>query len=193
MAPVTPGQHPHTSGPIVVRALDGPDFRRLHEIDVSEHITLIYRWADGALRPEAIEANRPRWDRALWQERLNEWRASLQPDAWLGAFAGNQLAGEASVRYELEPGMAQLTTLHVDRGHRRQGIARQLLAAVTEMAEEHGAEQLYVSASETESAVGFYLSQGFRPTSTPNPRLFELEPEDIHMVLRLRLIRPASA
>ena len=185
MAPVTPGQHPHTSGPIVVRALDGPDFRRLHEIDVSEHITLIYRWTDGALRPEAFEANRPRWDQAQWQERSTDWRRDLQPDAWLGAFVGGRLAGEASVRYELAPRMAQLTTLHVDRAYRRQSIARRLLAAVILTAEERGAEQIYVSASETESAVSFYLSQGFRPTDSPNRRLFELEPKDIHMVRRL--------
>jgi hypothetical protein len=41
---------------------------------------------------------------------------------------------------------------------------------------------MYVSAVPSESAVGFYQSQGFEPTDTPIPTLFELEPEDIHMV-----------
>jgi N-acetylglutamate synthase-like GNAT family acetyltransferase len=45
-----------------------------------------------------------------------------------------------------------------------------------------GAERLYVSATPSESAVGFYLEQGFAPVKEPLPELYELEPEDIHMV-----------
>jgi hypothetical protein len=41
---------------------------------------------------------------------------------------------------------------------------------------------LYVSATPSESAVGFYTGQGFRPTEEVNEELFELEPEDIHMI-----------
>ncbi len=167
---------------LVIRLLEESDFDRLHEIDVSEHITLRYRWVDGQLLPEPGDWQRPRGDQAHWQEKLTEWRANLQPDVWLGAFVGEQMAGLASLRYRLAPSMAQLTSLHVDRAHRRKGLARQLLQTVVAMAEECGADELYVSATESESAVGFYLSQGFRPTDKPNPRLFELEPEDIHMV-----------
>ena len=72
------------------------------------------------------------------------------------------------------------------------GLARQLVQTIVAMAEEHGADQLYVSATESESAVGFYLSQGFRPTSTPDPRMFELEPKDIHMVRPLNPVRLLS-
>ena len=72
------------------------------------------------------------------------------------------------------------------------GLARQLLRMVVAMAEEHGAEELYVSATESESAVGFYLSQGFRPTDKPDPHLFELEPKDIHMVRPLSTVRRLS-
>jgi hypothetical protein len=49
-----------------------------------------------------------------------------------------------------------------------------------------------VSATESESAVSFYLSQGFRPTATPNPQMFELEPLDIHMVRPLSPVRPGG-
>jgi hypothetical protein len=49
-------------------------------------------------------------------------------------------------------------------------------------AKKAGAKRMYVSAVPSESAVGFYLSQGFEPTDTPIPALFELEPQDIHMV-----------
>ncbi len=167
---------------LVIRLLEESDFDRLHEIDLSEHITQIYRWVDGQLLPEPHDWQRPRWDQAHWQEQLTEWRTNLHPDVWLGAFVGEQMAGLASLRYQLAPHMAQLTTLHVDQAHRRKGLARQLVQTVVAMAEERGAAELYVSATESESAVGFYLSQGFRPTHTPNPQMFELEPKDIHMV-----------
>ena len=41
-----------------------------------------------------------------------------------------------------------------------------------------------MSSTPSESAVGFYRSRGFRLTS-PLPELFELEPEDIHLILEL--------
>jgi hypothetical protein len=34
----------------------------------------------------------------------------------------------------------------------------------------------------TNPAVGFYLSQGFRPAQEVDPDLFAQEPEDIHLV-----------
>lgn len=54
------------------------------------------------------------------------------------------------------------------------------------MAHEDGATHLYVSATPTGSAVGFYTSKGFAPTDTPHPDLLAEEPEDIHMILDLR-------
>jgi hypothetical protein len=48
-----------------------------------------------------------------------------------------------------------------------------------------GAEQLYISASDTESAVGFYLGYGCRPAERVDPELFALEPTDIHLTLDL--------
>ncbi len=178
---------------LVIRRLDESDFDQLHNIDLSEHTSLIYRWVNGQLQPEPHDGYRPRWNQAQWQERLTEWRTDLQPDVWLGAFVGGQMAALASLRYRLVPEMAQLTTLHVDQAHRRQGLARQLLQTVVAMAEESGAGELYVSSTESESAVGFYLSQGFRPTDTPNPQMFELEPNDIHMVRPLIPVRPSLA
>jgi ribosomal protein S18 acetylase RimI-like enzyme len=174
----------------VIRLFEESDFDRVHEINVSERIELTYRFVDGVLQSEAHDWQRPPWDRSDWQERLSEWRTNLQPDVWLGAFVADQIAGLASLRYQLAPRMAQLTTLHVNRAHRRQGVARELVERVAAMAEARGSDALYVSATESESAVGFYLSRGFRPTNTPDPKMFDLEPNDIHMVRRLNRRRP---
>jgi GNAT superfamily N-acetyltransferase len=170
---------------IAVRELSDADLGRLQEIDVSERITKVYRLADGALAPETHDWTRPRWDEDAWRRQLTQWRADLKPDVWLGAFAGGRLVGEASLRYRLSEGIAQLTTLHVDAEWRRKGVARALVGEVAEMARRSGAASLYVSATPSESAVGFYLSDGFEPAETPDPAMFALEPEDIHMLRNL--------
>jgi hypothetical protein len=56
--------------------------------------------------------------------------------------------------------------------------------AMERLANERFARGLYVSSVPTDSAVGFYLSRGFRPTE-PLPELLALEPRDIHMLLPL--------
>lgn len=48
-----------------------------------------------------------------------------------------------------------------------------------------GAEQIYVSATPSQSAVGIYMRFGFEPVEDPLPELYELEPDDIHMAKML--------
>jgi hypothetical protein len=49
-----------------------------------------------------------------------------------------------------------------------------------------GARKLYVSATPSVSAVGFYRNRGFELAEEVNKELFELEPEDIHMIMKLK-------
>jgi N-acetylglutamate synthase-like GNAT family acetyltransferase len=100
----------------------------------------------------------------------------------LGAFDGDRLVGIAAFRPLLTETMAQLAFLHVSNGYRRRGIAAHLFDQVEGLARQSGARQLYVSATPSESAVGFYTSKGCVRTSTPHAELFALEPEDIHMI-----------
>ena len=170
---------------IIIRLLAEDELSRINEIDVSEEGTVIYHCVDGILRTTTEQWARPQWSAETWQARLHHWVEDLQPDLFLGAFVDEQLVGLASSRYHLTKTMAQLTTLHVDRNHRRQGVARALVQEVIRLVRENGAQSLYVSATESASAVNFYLSQGFRPTDSPDPVLFALEPNDIHMVMQL--------
>jgi GNAT superfamily N-acetyltransferase len=78
--------------------------------------------------------------------------------------------------------MAQLAALFVDRAHRRQGIATALTDAGIRLARGDGAQELYVSATPSESAIGFYTSQGFILAQPVNTELYEREPDDIHLV-----------
>jgi ribosomal protein S18 acetylase RimI-like enzyme len=82
--------------------------------------------------------------------------------------------------------MAWLTFLHVSRPHRRRGAATALWGEATSLARAAGRSQLYVSATPTGSAVGFYLRQGCRLADPVHPALWAAEPDDIHLVCSLR-------
>jgi GNAT superfamily N-acetyltransferase len=90
--------------------------------------------------------------------------------------------GIAVLRYRLTAGLAQLAALFVDRAHRQQGIATALTDVVIRLARGDGAQELYVSATPSESAIGFYTSQGFTLAQPVNSELYEQEPDDIHLV-----------
>lgn len=61
-------------------------------------------------------------------------------------------------------------------------MARQLADTLIRAAQVSDAEWLYVSATPSRSAVGFYTSLGFLPTQNAHPELYALEPDDIHMI-----------
>ena len=93
--------------------------------------------------------------------------------------------GCAGLRPHLTATQAEMVAFYVSRAYHRQGIATALLQEIIRLAHAAGAREIYVSAVPSESAVGFYLSQGFRLAPHPNPGLFALEPNDIHMLLPL--------
>ncbi len=93
-----------------------------------------------------------------------------------------KLVGLAVYRPNLTKTTAQLLALFVSKDYRRKGIASELLEFVGHQTKDEGFQCLYVSATPSESAVGFYLAHGFKPTKDIHPELYELEPEDIHMV-----------
>ncbi len=158
----------------------------LNPIDISETGTIVYSQQGDDLAVTEQNWQRPVPDLVEWHAYLGEWAERLHWDAFIGAFDGVELIGLASIRNRLAPDMAQLTTLHISQAYRRRGIATRLVQEIIALARQSGAARLYVSATPSESAVGFYLSQGFRPTSTPDPSQFALEPEDVHMIMSLK-------
>jgi GNAT superfamily N-acetyltransferase len=165
-----------------VRRLTWGELQHLNPIDVGETGYVVLAWVDGEFVADPQEWERPSWDAELWLQRLAGWWLMLKPDVTVGAFDGEELVGLASLRYRLQPDMAQLTTLHVGRAHRRQGVATLLLAEVVRLARENGAARLYVSAVPTPSAIGFYARHGFQPAEEPDPEMLAMEPDEIHMV-----------
>jgi ribosomal protein S18 acetylase RimI-like enzyme len=131
----------------------------------------------------------PRWD----ERYVEKLAAQLTPKlaaggTLLGAFEGEELAGVGVLGGEFigEPAnQLEIAFLYVSRPYRRQGVAKRLMDELAEIARARGAEELYISATETESAVGFYLDYGCRLAERVNPELYRLEPKDIHLTLTL--------
>lgn len=170
---------------ITIRRLSEHDLRLAQSIDVSEDVAIRYRFRNGELTMEPGEWHRPAWDAAQWQDKISTWAEVLRWDVVIGAFDGATLIGMASLRYRLTETVAQLVSLHVSRAYRRHGVATRLVHELMRLARQHNARELYVSATPSASAVGFYTRHGFAPTAHVNQRLYDLEPEDIHMTLTL--------
>ena len=176
-----------------VRRLEPDDVRLIGTIDRSEHVKDQYRVVDGRLvvAPVSI-ADIPPWDRHGSGEHTVAahiaFCASVVADgaALLGAFdEDGDLMGLATVHPTFEPRLAWLATLHVTRKHRRRRAASALWEASIELGRAAGARSMYVSATPTGSAVGFYLDRGCQLADPPHPKLFADEPDDIHLVCPL--------
>lgn len=169
---------------IVVRRLDAEELGRVQEIDVSERGEIVYYYRAGVLQAEPESWQRKPRTSAAWAPQVEDWQATLtEGGAAIGAFDGERLVGIAVLRdrLRLQPSTAQLSALFVSASHRRQGVAACLVNEIVRLAHATGAHTLYVSATPSVSAVGFYLSQGFALAAQVDPDLFALEPEDIHL------------
>ena len=175
---------------ITIRVLHRDEIEKMRQLDRTEVVRTGYRQAGREIVSMDVE-----WDSAGWRDGDGEHsfgriirfaRTLLDLDGTaFGAFDGDRLVGIAVYRPDLSEGMSQLGLLHVSNGYRRQGIAARLYEEVLALAHADGVDRLYVSATPSESAVGFYLSRGFRPTDTPDPELLEKEPDDIHLIAEL--------
>lgn len=176
---------------ITIRHMDASELDRIGEIDRSEQVMREYSYRDGSLEARVVDIAVPNWSPTGDHEhtvpgRIAACRALLdQGGTLVGAFAAEALAGVAIYRPHLTPGVANLGVLYVSRSHRRMGVAALLTDEVARLARADGARRLYVSATPSDSAVGFYRSYGFEPTDEPDEALFALEPDDIHMILEL--------
>lgn len=166
------------------------EFGKVAELDVTEEGSVVYAWRDGRMVSAQEEWRRPPLTSERTAQIIAEWPAIVEAGGVvLGALDGERLAGVAVLVPRLSdaptPGTAQLYYLHVSRPYRRQGVATRLVREIIRRARESGARELYVSATPSPSALSFYGSFGFVPVAEPHPRLFALEPEDIHMHLVL--------
>jgi GNAT superfamily N-acetyltransferase len=170
------------AGALVIRGLEPAELDLATGLDVGEAGDTLYRQVGRQLSTFARAWARPSDTGDEMRHYVERWRWIVdRGGAAFGAFRSGRLAGLAVVRLELEPGVAQLDGLYVDRRDRGAGIATRLDERAEATARASGARELYVSATPTPSAVGFYRSRGYEATDRPNADLLALEPDDIHM------------
>jgi GNAT superfamily N-acetyltransferase len=166
-----------------IKRLELDELLGVYDIDMTESGEILYRVVEGHLEPVSEDWHRPPRTTQRWDEMIARWRGILEGggEAW-GAFESGRMVAIALLRYRLTEDMAELAALFVSRPYRRRGIARQLMQSVLGRAKRSGAARIYVSATPSPSAVGFYQSLGFGLAEQVNAELYALEPDDVHMV-----------
>jgi GNAT superfamily N-acetyltransferase len=173
---------------IQFRWMSPDEVENVADIDRTERIRTGYKLRDGQLQQMQVQWDSPPWIREgsgvhTVESQIDFCREHLAKGGIMyGAFDGDTLVGVGILTPQVQPGVDQLAFLHVSQGYRRDGIGFKIAAALQAASLGRGAEQLYVSATPSGSAVGFYLDFGFLPTSEPIPELYQREPQDIHMV-----------
>jgi GNAT superfamily N-acetyltransferase len=108
---------------------------------------------------------------------------------FIGAFdASEQLAGISVVSNQTitdYPDAKLLQYFYVDADQQGKGIGAKLMQAAKESAKQLEAHQLYISATPSKRTVDFYIKHGAVVLKHPDRQLWELEPEDIHLLCTL--------
>lgn len=172
---------------LVIERLPRDGLLRFREIDRSEEVVIHYRQVGLELVSKPVTDSVPNFsaegDHSI-SEVVNTWQPVVDAGGvLLGAFDGD-LAGIALLAGEVANGVRQVALLYVSRPHRGRGVASALMDEMEQLARDGNARALYVSSVPSDSAVGFYLSRGFRLTE-PLPEPYAKEPDDIHMLLPL--------
>jgi GNAT superfamily N-acetyltransferase len=170
-------------GVVTIHRLELDELLGVYDIDMTESGDRLYTVVDRQLELVSKEWQRTPRTKERWDEMIARWRGILERggEAW-GAFETGRMVAIAVPRYRLTEDMAELAALFVSRPYRRRGIARQLMQSVLCRAKHSGATRIYVSATPSASAVGFYQSLSFGLAEHVNAELYALEPEDVHMV-----------
>ena len=170
---------------LTTRLLVREELPLIWTIDRREVIEYIYRLQDGNLVLEAHHVDVPGWAPGRQGSELPQFEECFDRGGrFHAAFDGATLAGVAiadSKPVATRSDLVELKFLHVGRPYRGLGVGADLFARALESAREFGASGLYVSATPTQRTIEFYLGRGCTVLATPDPELFELEPEDIHL------------
>ena len=174
---------------IAIRQLGIEEALKIREIDRTEIIGSIFTCKDGVLTETKAGHECPNWDEGQYAEMIERFRYELEHGGIaFGAFDQERLVGFGVLGHQFrgsEKNQLQVDLMYVSQGYRRQGIGSRIMGELSTVAREKGAAYLYISSTETESAVQFYLNCGGAVTDEVDQELFKKEPEDIHMLKKL--------
>lgn len=171
--------------------LDRFDLAGFACLDRSDYSSTWCKIEDGLLVQEKREFRHPGFSQSQWDEIVEKWTDKLLRGEKLliGAYDGETAIGVAGLdigqRYGRDSNMYNFGPMWVSKEYRGHGIGKKLFMMVQEEAEKLDIGGLYVSATPVPRTVGFYMRMGCELLSSPDPRLFAEEPEDIHMYKKL--------
>ncbi len=177
------------------RALSRDEIAGIWRIDRSELIEAVYCVVDGALvkKPERHDAKG--WPPGEAEKYTPILEDCFDRGGWFyGLFENQRPVGVVVLenRFLGRGGSRlQLKFLHVSSGYRDKGLGKELFSLAASEARKRGAKSLYISATPSEHTIDFYLGLACKVAAEPDPELYELEPEDIHLEHDLRT--PAGA
>jgi len=161
------------------------EIKQVWEIDRSEVIENIYYLENDALvlKPEYYDMTGwPPGEAEIYSPILAD---CFETGGWFhGIFEGSKLIGVAVLDNRFigkNCDSLQLKFLQVSNTNRKNGYGKKLFELARIKAREKGASRLYISATPSENTINFYLKRGCTISPEPDPKLLELEPEDIHL------------
>lgn len=176
---------------LTYRQLEQKNLDGLYEIDRSDFSPSIYRMKLGTLILEESAFRHTGFTPAEWDRHIQKFRTDLQNGSIIlfGAFDGDAIVGisglEVDQYWGAEKDMFNMSPMWVTACYRRRGIGKRLLEMARKKAREIGVKALYISATPVPGTVEFYLKAGCRVLPVPDPYMYDLEPEDIHMRLEI--------
>jgi len=169
------------------------NFRELHReevtqvwnIDRSEVIENFYRIENRTLRLYCQHVEATGWPPGEAEKYTPILLDCFDRGGWFyGAFDDGRLISAVVLESKFigkRKDQLQLEFLHVSRAHRKQGLGAKLFNLAKVIARERGARGLYISATPSQNTIDFYVRLGCKLVDEPDPDLFALEPEDIHL------------
>ena len=171
------------------RTLKREEIEKVREIHRSEIVLQDYIMEDGQLTLRDVFYDIKGWDPSELEESIKHlYDIYDRNGTLLGVFDGNKLAAVSALDSEFigrEKDQLQLYFHHVDSQYRHKGIGGTLLKQIKETAKRFGAKKLYISATPSKNTIDFYMHMGCRLASELNQELYRLEPEDIHLELKI--------
>ena len=162
---------------------------KLTQIDRSESIDKIYEWNGSVLSFTETRFECSTWDPVALKEMQERFSLELQNGGMaVGAFKGEILIGFGVLGHTFlgpDHDQLQVDLMYVSRRFRKQGIGTKMLEMLGAEAKKRGAKSLYISSTETRSAVSFYMGNGAAVTDLVDEELFRKEPKEIHMIKKL--------
>jgi GNAT superfamily N-acetyltransferase len=173
----------------MIRAIRRREIEKVRNIDRSEIVEELYYLDAGTLVLKNEFYDIKGWNTSELERCIKHlYDIYDRNGTLLGAFDGNKLVAVSALESEFigtRGDQLQLYFLQVDSKFRRMGIGGKLLKKAMVKAKKLGAKKLYISATPSKNTIDFYMHMGCKLASEVNLRLYNLEPEDIHLQLPL--------